>query len=152
MKTVLHSISESRFQRSGHRSVHADPNPKGTSVMNGFSRQFATTTVRALGTSLLVGALGLLSACTSTGKNDISGFDQITLSPGDTGQCITRPCRVFLKIPAGTGTYEVTGNEIKLGVYPAGETADLGGFWGSQAFEIKGMGVPKAYAYMPADR
>jgi hypothetical protein len=89
-----------------------------------------------------------MSACTSTGDNNITGFDTLTLAPGDTGQCESSPCRVFLKMPAGTGSYEVTGNEATVGTYPAGKTADLGSFDQSQAFAIKGMGVPKAYAYI----
>jgi len=96
----------------------------------------------------LVAVFGLLSACTSTGEEK-TAFDQLTLSPGDTGTCQSSPCRVSLQIPAGSGSYEVTGNETKIGVYPAGQTADLGSFFQSQAFEIKGMDVPKAYAYIP---
>lgn len=110
------------------------------------------TPVRDLAAATMIGALGLLSACaTSTDSESISGFDQLNLKPGDTGQCDSRPCRVFLQIPAGSGSYEVTGNETKIGVYPAGQNADLGSFWQSQAFEINGMDVPKAYAYIPAD-
>lgn len=58
---------------------------------------------------------------------------------------------MFLQIPAGTGSFEVTGNETKIGLYPAGQNADLGSFWQRQAFQIKGMDVPKAYAYIPED-
>jgi hypothetical protein len=102
-----------------------------------------------LTSGFLLGTLGLLSACTSTGKDDITAFDQLTLSPGDTGTCTSSPCRVFLQIPAGTGSYEVTANEVRVGEFPAGEKADLGSFWQSQAFEIEGLEVPKAYAYIP---
>jgi len=97
--------------------------------------------------ALLVG--GLLSACSSTGDNSISGFDRITLAPGDTGNCNSSPCQVYLKIPSGSGSYEVTANEVRVGTFPAGKTATLGSFWQSQAFEIRGMNVPKAYAYIP---
>jgi hypothetical protein len=97
---------------------------------------------------LLGATLGLLSACASTGDH-VTAFDQLELSPGDTGTCESSPCRVFLRIPAGTGSYEVTGNQVKIGVYPAGKKANLGSFWESQAFEIQGMNVPKAYAYIP---
>ena len=107
---------------------------------------------RRLFPALLVPMLGLVSACTSTGDNDITGVMKITLAPGDTGTCQTSPCQVLLKIPAGTGDYEVRANQVKVGVYPAGETAVLGSFYQSQAFEIKGMDVPKAYAYIPTLR
>jgi hypothetical protein len=83
------------------------------------------------------------------GDNSISGFDQITLAPGDTGRCDSSPCTVYLKMPEGEGTYEVmsSGNG-RVGEYPAGETVNLGSFWSSQAFSIEGMDVPKAYAYI----
>jgi hypothetical protein len=100
--------------------------------------------------TILVG--GLLSACASTGGNSISGFDQVTLAPGDTGNCESSPCQVYLEIPAGSGSYEVTANEVRVGNFPGGQTASLGSFWQSQAFEIKGMDVPKAYAYIPQQR
>ena len=100
---------------------------------------------------LLAGAVGLVSACASAGK-ETQGFDQLTLSPGETGNCMSSPCRVFLQIPAGKGSYEVTANETKVGTYPAGQTADLGSFWQSQAIQIQGMAVPKAYAYIPNQR
>ena len=77
---------------------------------------------------LVAGVLVFLSACASSGKNDLTGFDQLTLAPGDTGNCNSSPCRIFLTIPAGTGTYEVTANETKVGDYPAGQTADLGSY------------------------
>jgi hypothetical protein len=98
---------------------------------------------------LAIVAVGLLAGCASTGNNNITGFGQITLAPGDTGQCESAPCQVYLKIPAGSGSYVVTGNETKVGSFPAGQTAFLGSFWNSQAFQIQGMNVPKAYAYLP---
>jgi hypothetical protein len=52
---------------------------------------------------------------------------------------------------AGSGSYEVTANEVSLGSFPAGETANLGNFFQSQAFQVKGAGVPKAYVYIPQE-
>jgi hypothetical protein len=84
------------------------------------------------------------------GDKDISGFDEITLAPGDTGTCNSSPCTVYLKMPPGGGNYEVmSSGDGSLGEYPAGETVKLGSFWSDQAFTIKGMDVPKAYAYIP---
>ncbi|MGE5152935.1 MAG: hypothetical protein ACM3ST_02865 [Bdellovibrio bacteriovorus] len=105
---------------------------------------------------LLVCAAVLLSAtlvigCASTGK-DVTGFDSLTLAPGDTGNCDSSPCQVYLQMPAGTGSYEVTANEVSVGTFPAGQKAFLGSFWQSQAFQIRGMDVPKAYAYIPVQR
>lgn len=90
-----------------------------------------------------------IGGCASTGNNNITGFDSITLAPGDTGTCESSPCQVYLKIPKGSGSYEVTGNEVKVGVYPSGQTAFLGSFWNSQGFQIQGTKLPKAYAYIP---
>ncbi len=86
------------------------------------------------------------------GDNSISGFDQITLAPGDTGTCESSPCTVYLKMPPGNGNYEVVSSgHGRIGEYPAGETVQLGSFWSTQAFEIKGMDVPKAYAYISSE-
>jgi hypothetical protein len=119
--------------------------------MNPHSPSYPRAVARCLTPVLLGGALGLLSACATTGK-DVQGFDQITLAPGDTGNCTSSPCQVFLQIPAGNGNYEVTGNEVKIGTFPAGQTAALGSYWQSQAFQIRGLNVPKAYAYIPNQR
>jgi len=94
---------------------------------------------------VLVGAASVAGA----GDHSISGFDQITLAPGDTGRCNSSPCTVYLKMPEGSGTYEVmSSGDGSVGEFAAGETARLGSFWSSQAFSIKGMDVPKAYAYI----
>jgi hypothetical protein len=111
-----------------------------------------STQVRGSRSTLALVTLALLSGCASTGDNDISGFDQVTLAPGDTGSCESSPCQVSLEIPPGTGRFEVTANEVSVGTFAAGQTASLGSFWQSQAFAIKGMDVPKAYAYIPVQR
>ena len=100
---------------------------------------------------LCAGATFLLAACAATGTS-VQGFDKVTLGPGDTGNCTSSPCQVLLKMPPGTGTFEVTANQVKVGTYPAGQVVSLGSFWQSQAFEIKGANVPKAYAYIPNTR
>lgn len=98
----------------------------------------------------LLFALATAAPLAQSGDNSISGFDQITLAPGDTGRCDSSPCTVYLKMPEGEGTYEVmSSSDGRVGEYPAGETVKLGSFWSTQAFEIKGMDVPKAYAYIP---
>lgn len=97
------------------------------------------------GALLLVG----LAGCASSGDNSISGFDQVTVKPGDTAQCDSNPCRVFLVIPPGTGSFAVRGTAEAMGTFPAGQTADLGSLTSSQALTIVGMDVPKAYVYVP---
>lgn len=79
----------------------------------------------------------------------VSGSNAITVAPGETGTCATSPCQVTLQMPPGDGSYEVTGNEIKIGTYPAGEAVNLGNYFESQSFAIKGAGVKKAYVYIP---
>ena len=90
----------------------------------------------------------LLAGCASTGQ-EVQGFDAVTLAPGQTGTCESRPCRVYFQMPPGTGTYEVTGTETSLGRYPAGEKVLLGGFWQSFAIKVKGLDAPTAYVYIP---
>lgn len=93
-----------------------------------------------------------LAALVVTGcnvKEDPTGVIAITVKPGETGTCESSPCEVSLVMPVGSGSYEVTGNEVSLGTYPAGKTARIGSFWQSQAIEIKGAGVPKTYVYIP---
>lgn len=102
----------------------------------------------SLGWALGISAVLLLSGCASTGKV-IQGWDEVTLAPGDTGQCISNPCRVLLQMPPGSGTYEVTGNETNLGQYPAGQTANLGAYTSSMGIQIKGVNVPQTYVYIP---
>jgi hypothetical protein len=99
----------------------------------------------------LIGGIALLSACASTGNN-VSGFDELHLAPGDTGTCDSSPCRVFLTIPAGNGSYKVTGNQLDIGTFPAGQEAALGSFWETQVFQIQGMDVPDTHAFIPNDR
>lgn len=103
------------------------------------------------GRSSVVGVwlLLVLAGCASTGDNNITGVDQVTLKPGDTAQCESNPCRVFLEIPAGTGSFAVRGTAVTMGTYAAGQTADLGTLTASQALTIVGMDVPKAYVYVP---
>ncbi|EIC20770.1 cupin domain-containing protein [Thiorhodovibrio frisius] len=96
-------------------------------------------------------ALSVLGACASNGSdgNHISGVMQVTLKPGDTATCETTPCQVSFQMPPGSGTYEVTGNQVKIGDFPAGETVSLGGLDASNAIKVVGANVPTAYVYIP---
>jgi hypothetical protein len=51
-------------------------------------------------------------------------------------------------MPAGSGICEVDCNSVTIGTYPAGETVNLGNYFESQALEVIGAGVPKAYVYI----
>ena len=90
----------------------------------------------------------VLSSCGNV-KEDPTGAVAITVKPGETGTCETSPCAVSLVMPAGSGSYEVTGNEVSIGTFPAGQTVKLGSFFKTQAIEVKGAGVPKTYVYIP---
>jgi hypothetical protein len=91
----------------------------------------------------------VLAGC-ATSQNQPSGIIDITLKPGDTGSCESSPCQVRLVMPPGKGSYQVTGNEMRIGTFPAGQTVALGGYWQSQKFAIVGAKVPPAYVYIPA--
>jgi hypothetical protein len=100
-------------------------------------------------TSLL--AALALGGCASSADFP-TGAIAITLKPGDTGSCITAPCQVSLVMPPGQGNYEVTGNQVRVGTYPAGQTVNLGGYYESQKFVIVGAKVAPAYVYVPNQR
>lgn len=91
-----------------------------------------------------------LAACANS-PNQPTGVISITVKPGDTGSCESAPCQVKLVMPPGKGSFEVTGNEVKVGIFPAGQTVNLGGYWSSQKFAIVGAGVPPVYVYIPSD-
>jgi len=100
-------------------------------------RQATPTGAGALASLLTALALG---GCASSATGVIS----ITVKPGDTGTCESAPCQVKLVMPPGTGSYEVTGNEVRVGTYPAGQTVNLGGYWDSK--------VAPVYVYVPRQR
>ena len=92
----------------------------------------------------------LLAGCSSVNEGK-SGFFQVTVKPGQTANCDSTPCKIMLEMPAGSGTFEVTGNQVKLGDYPAGQTVEVGSFWTPQAINIKGTDAPTAHVYMPSE-
>jgi len=98
--------------------------------------------------TLLVGVAPLLAACTTTGRH-LSDWGEITLAPGDTGTCLSNPCRVFFQMPPGEGNFEVTANQVKVGDYPAGKTVSLGSFYENNAIKLPGTKIPPAYIYVP---
>lgn len=103
-------------------------------------------------TSLAFSAFLLLVGGCASSPNDPSGSISITVKPGDTGTCATSPCQVSLQMPPGSGSYEVTGNQVKIGTYPAGQTVNLGSYWNTQRFDIVGANVPATYVYIPRQR
>jgi hypothetical protein len=99
------------------------------------------------GASLLALAC-LASSCASTGRH-VSDWGEIDLAPGDTGNCWSNPCRVYLQMPPGPGPMVVTADGISLGTFPAGQRVAIGSFFESNAIRIPGAGVPPAYVYIP---
>ena len=88
----------------------------------------------------------VLAGCASTGQH-VSGVMQVTLKPGDTGNCDSSPCQVDFQMPPGSGRYQVTGNEVEIGVFPAGQLVSLGSFWESNAIKVIGWGTENGEDY-----
>jgi hypothetical protein len=98
--------------------------------------------------ALSICLMPILTSCTSTGRH-VSDWGGITLAPGDTGNCLSNPCSIYFQMPAGTGTYLVTANQIRVGRYPAGQKVGLGGFYESSSIRVPEAKVPPAYVYIP---
>ncbi len=81
----------------------------------------------ALG-ALMIGSL-VVAGCASQPGGGSSNFGQVTLTPGATALCYTDPCTVMFQMPAGSGSYTVRANNQVVGTYPAGQLANLGGFF-----------------------
>ena len=107
-----------------------------------------TSAAKAHRLLLAVTAVATISGCAGGIQEDPSGANAVTVKPGQTANCATSPCAISLVMPAGSGSYEVTGNSVKIGTYPAGETVNLGNYFKSQALAIEGADVPKAYVYI----
>jgi hypothetical protein len=103
-------------------------------------------TLPVRGVLLALAALSL--SCASTGRF-VSDWGEIELAPGDTGNCWSNPCRVYLQMPPGKGSYVVTANEVSLGTFPAGQRVSIGSFFESNAIKFPGTSVPPAYIYIP---
>jgi hypothetical protein len=97
---------------------------------------------------LAVTVAASIGGCASGIQEDPSGANAVTVKPGQTANCATSPCAISLVMPAGSGSYEVTGNSVTIGTYPAGETVNLGNYFQSQALAVEGADVPKAYVYI----
>jgi hypothetical protein len=85
-----------------------------------------------------------LAACASDSSHTSSGtnFGEITLETGSSGTCVSSPCRVYLAMPPGSGSFDVLAGGLKVGSFPAGETAALGSYWtGFTVFTIVGSDV-----------
>ena len=89
-----------------------------------------------------------VGGCAGGVQEDPSGANAVTVKPGQTANCATSPCAISLVMPAGSGSYAVSGNSVTIGTYPAGETVNLGNYFESQALEVIGADVPKAYVYI----
>ncbi|MEA3638555.1 MAG: hypothetical protein VBE63_01260 [Lamprobacter sp.] len=111
--------------------------------------------LRNAGRFAFIGSLCLLIAIGLGGCKQVksfpSGANTIKVQPGDTGNCALSPCRVLFEIPAGTADYQVLGNQVDFGRYPAGATANLGNFFEPIAIEVVGANVPKTYVYIPVE-
>ena len=109
------------------------------------NRNSAATVHRLL---IAVTVVATIGGCAGGIQEDPSGANAVTVKPGQTANCATSPCAISLVMPAGSGSYKVTGNSVTIGTYPAGETVNLGNYFESQALAIEGADVPKAYVYI----
>ena len=105
------------------------------------------SSLHRLGLAAWLPGLALVTSCASTGGFP-TGWGEITLAPGDTGTCLSTPCRVYFQMPPGEGKYLVTANEVKVGDFPAGQTVMLGGFFETNAIKLPGTQVPPTYVYI----
>ena len=99
---------------------------------------------------LAVAALAALSGCSSNPvcDTDDGNYDVITLCPGASRTCAAVPCTVYYEMPDGSGDYQVIGNGIRIGGFPAGEKVNLGSYWESYYFDIEGANVPRSYVFI----
>ena len=106
--------------------------------------------VARFGPLLALALLLTLSGCASnpTCGADSRNFDSVTICPGASRTCAATPCAVYYVMPAGTGSYQVTGNGVMIGEYSAGKKAHLGAFWDSQYFDIVGADAARAFVFM----
>ena len=107
-----------------------------------------TSTAKVHRLLLAVTAAAVIGGCAGGIQEDPSGANAVTVKPGQTANCATSPCAISLVMPAGSGSYEVTGNSVTIGTFPAGETVNLGNYFESQALAVEGADVPKAYVYI----
>ncbi len=70
---------------------------------------------------LAVTVVATIGGCAGGIQEDPSGANAVTVKPGQTANCATSPCAISLVMPAGSGSYEVTGNSVTIGTYPAGK-------------------------------
>ena len=76
---------------------------------------------------------------------------EVKLAPGKSESCFGSPCTVTFVMPEGTGTYEVVQDNphgTKLGDFPAGETVNLGSFYSSTVFFVKGGDFKPAHVWI----
>jgi hypothetical protein len=105
------------------------------------------SSLHLFGLAVFLPGFALVMSCTSTGGFP-TGWGEITLAPGDTGTCLSTPCRVYFQTPPGEGKYLVTANEVKVGEFAAGQTVMLGSFSEANAIRLPGTQVPPTYLYV----
>ena len=102
-------------------------------------------------TSLLaLASMATLGGCASSPacNTDSGNYDVITICPGASRACAVAPCTVYYEMPEGSGDYQVIGNGLRIGDFPAGKKVSLGAYWESYYFDIEGADVPRAYVFI----
>ena len=99
--------------------------------------------------SLTLASVVILAAY--AGNTVAQNVGEVKLAPGKSESCFGSPCTVTFVMPEGTGTYEVVQdnpNGTKLGDFPAGETVNLGSFYSSTVFFVKGGDFKPAHVWI----
>jgi hypothetical protein len=93
----------------------------------------------------------ILNLSAYTGNANAQNVGEVKLAPGKSESCFASPCTVSFVMPEGAGTYEVVQddpNGTKLGDFPAGETVNLGNFYSSTVFFVKGGDFKPAHVWI----
>ena len=100
---------------------------------------------------VLVHALAITGLSLSSPFVFAGNFGGVELAPGKSETCMGSPCSVTFVMPEGTGTYEVVQGApdgTKVGDFPAGETVNLGNFYSSTTFFVKGGDFKPAHVWI----
>jgi hypothetical protein len=100
-------------------------------------------------TLLASAALLALAAPAFANQCSRTNFNEVTLAPGCSLVCYSEPCRVYYRLPAGKGSFMLSGGGITWGRYQAGRTANLGHqYRGSYIFRLEGTSYPPAWLHV----
>ena len=110
-------------------------------------RGWVTTPV-VLAAVLGLATLGGCAGSHNCAKHVDSFGGTLLMEWGGTGLCRLPPCTVQIKMPAGSGSYEVFDDGKLLGQFPAGQRVTLGSFARPRTFVVNAAGVESARLFV----